>query len=103
MVIENIEYYCENDNVKKILKLLCKKMKYGLATQTSIILYEIGFNNRIIATEMANVLDEQYVVGSRKDILNLLKRDDSVRQNIDDILQKYPSYFYHKFREHIYK
>lgn len=102
-VIENIEYYCENDNVKKILKLLCKKMKYGLATQTSIILYEIGFNNRIIATEMANVLDEQYVVGSRKDILNLLKRDDSVRQNIDDILQKYPSYFYHKFREHIYK
>lgn len=102
-VIENVEYYCENGDIKKILKRLYKRMRYGLVTQTSIILYEKGFNNRIVATEIADVLDEEYVAGSKKEIVNLIKMDSNVRKKIECVLQKYPSYFYSKFNEFVYK
>ena len=98
-VIENVEYYCEDDDLKKLLKRLSKRMKYGLVTQTSITFYEMGFNDRVVATEIADVLDEEYVVGSRKEIVNLIKRDSDVRQKIECILQKYPTYFWFKFQE----
>lgn len=102
-VIENVEYYCENDDIKKMLKRLSKRMRYGLVTQTSIILYEMGFNNRIVATEVADILDEEYVAGSRKEIVNLIKRNSNIRQKIKDVLQNYPTYFCFKFNEIVYE
>lgn len=98
-IIENVDYYCEDGDLKKLLKRLSKRMKYGLITQTSIILYEMGFNDRVVATEIADVLDEEYVAGSRKEIVNLVQRDIDLRQKIECILQKYPTYFHFKFEE----
>lgn len=102
-VIENVEYYCENDDITKLLKRLSKRMRYGLVTQTSIILYEMGFNNRIVATKVADILDEKYVAGSRKEIVNLIKRDSNIRRKIEGVLQNYPTYFSFKFEEIVYE
>ena len=85
------------------LKRLSKRMRYGLVTQTSIILYEMGFNNRIVATKVADILDEKYVAGSRKEIVNLIKRDSNIRRKIEGVLQNYPTYFSFKFEEIVYE
>ena len=98
-VIENVEYYCGDDNSKKLLKRLSKRMRYGLASQTSIVLYEMGFNDRVVATEIAEILDEEYVAGSRKEIVNLMKRDSNIRKKIECKLQQYPTYFFVKYIE----
>lgn len=97
------KYYCENDDITKLLKRLSKRMRYGLVTQTSIILYEMGFNNRIVATKVADILDEKYVAGSRKEIVNLIKRDSNIRRKIEGVLQNYPTYFSFKFEEIVYE
>ena len=74
-------------------------MKYGLPNQTSVILYEMGFNDRIVSMEMADILDEKYQAGSRKEIVMLIKRDEVTREKIQKNLKKYPSYFYQKWME----
>lgn len=102
-VIESAEYYCDNDDICKVLKQLSKRMRYGLANQTSIILYEIGLNDRIVATEVANILDAKYVAGNRKEIVNLIKNDSDIREKIEGTLQKYPTYFGFKFKEIVYE
>lgn len=89
--------------ITKLLKRLSKRMRYGLVTQTSIILYEMGFNNRIVATKVADILDEKYVAGSRKEIVNLIKRDSNIRRKIEGVLQNYPTYFSFKFEEIVYE
>ena len=75
----------------------------NVAVATSIILYEMGFNNRIVATKVADILDEKYVAGSRKEIVNLIKRDSNIRRKIEGVLQNYPTYFSFKFEEIVYE
>lgn len=98
-IIENIKYYCDDKNIENLLKQLSKRMKYGLPNQTSVILYEMGFNDRIVSMEMAEILDEKYQAGSRKEIVMLIKRDEVTREKIQENLKKYPSYFYQKWME----
>ena len=103
-VIENVEYYCENDDITKLLKRLSKRMRYGLVTQTSIILYEMGFNNRICSNKGCRYIGWGYVAGkSRKEIVNLIKRDSNIRRKIEGVLQNYPTYFSFKFEEIVYE
>lgn len=40
-VIENVDYYCADDMLNYLLKLLSNRMRYGLENQTSILLYEM--------------------------------------------------------------
>ena len=49
--------------------------------------------------EMADILDERYQAGSRKEIVMLIKRDEITREKIQENLKKYPSYFYQKWME----
>lgn len=59
--------------------------------------------NRIVATKVADILDEKYVAGSRKEIVNLIKRDSNIRRKIEGVLQNYPTYFSFKFEEIVYE
>lgn len=70
-----------------LLKLFQKQLKYGLPTFEAILIYELGFCDRVIAKELSQIVSpaaEKYEMQ-----LNMLsKKDDIVR-----ILQKYPSYY----------
>lgn len=80
--IEGIEQL--NDN----LNLLQKRIKYGLPTQLAISFYEIGFADRIVAMDLA----QQFHTFSniRR---NLIENIKTQKNDILNVLEKYPEYF----------
>lgn len=65
-------------------------LKHGLASAGSLLYYNIGFSDRVIAQELA----EASPVSFRWEVLPQLRLDqDSIRR----VLEKYPSYFTHTF------
>ena len=84
----------ETDELINRLQLFQKRLKYGLPTEASITLYELGFSDRVIALDLASVLGLS--VGQRNDAIKALK-DNS--DKIIVTLEKYPTYFSERFRE----
>lgn len=74
-------------------------MRYGLVGKTSILLYELGFNDRCIALEVGNMLDEVHQPGSKKELISLIKKYRELDERISLELEKYPSYFFDKWLE----
>ena len=68
------------------LQLFQKKIKYGLPSDIAIIIYELGFSDRVIAQELASLLNHS----NRKAIKKFLV-DNKVE--VLSILNKYPSYY----------
>jgi POLQ-like helicase len=76
------------DSLQTRLGDLQKKLKYGVATIQAAIIYEIGFTDRIIASELATLLD--ITIRSRSGIADaVLRRNEEIR----NFLSIYPSYF----------
>lgn len=98
-VIENIAYLGNNISMNDTLKMLSKRMRYGLAEQTSILLYEMGFNDRGVAVQIGNMLDEEYQPGSKKELMILIRNNTELDERIRLELEKYPSYFCDKWEE----
>lgn len=69
------------------LQLLQKRMKYGLPTQTSIMLYELGFSDRVIAQDIAESLN---LGNAQKNIIKSIKHN---KDKIIELLENYPHYF----------
>lgn len=70
------------------LQLLQKMLKYGLQISASIALYELGFADRTLVSELSsslNLADEQ-----RSDVVRRVRQEPDT---VTAILQKYPSYF----------
>lgn len=89
-IIELVDMLDSEDSEDLIadLQILQKRIKYGLSNIQEIILYEMGFADRCVATELAGFLGDQ--IYYRNDMLV------SLRQNADDVvelLSKYPAYF----------
>ena len=79
-------------NPYNTLNIIQKKIKYGVSTQTAISICEKVFNDRIIATKIAEVLKDEQI--DTDDIIQTLKfYDDEIR----DILSEYPEYFMDRF------
>lgn len=70
------------------LKLFQKRLKFGLPTETTIILYELGFSDRFIAQDLAYSLD--LGANRKEELLNELNRK---RDQINEVVKKYPRYF----------
>ena len=70
------------------LQLLQKRIKYGLPTETTITLYELGFPDRAISQDLAESLNLS--VTQKKDIVYLLRQD---RDRAITVMEKYPSYY----------
>lgn len=67
---------------------LQKKLKYGLSCTTAISIYEIGFQDRVIAQKLATVLGEQSLTE------NQVKAKIKLHEKrLKETLQNYPSYF----------
>jgi hypothetical protein len=80
----------EYEDQLMVLNSLQKRIKYGLENSREVLLYEIGFSDRALVQELAEVTDEPFV--SKLELGKFLTENPSV---FDEVLAKYPSYFEH--------
>lgn len=78
----------ETDELVNKLQLFQKRFKYGLPTQATIAIYELGFSDRTIALDLAFSLD--LVSEQRRDVIKAFK---SNKKKTLAVIEKYPSYF----------
>ena len=76
------------------LQLFQKRLKYGLPTETTVALYELGFSDRVIAQDLAAFLN--LAATQKKDLVKALKRD---RDGARAVMEKYPAYFQERMNE----
>ena len=97
-IIENVDYKCDDVDLINKFKSLSKQMRYGLTDLCSIVIYEMGFNDRVIAGEIASIIQERYLAGNVKEIKNIVKKNKDIRDKIFAYLEEYPSYFEDRVR-----
>jgi hypothetical protein len=76
------------------LQLFQKRLKYGLPTETTVALYELGFSDRVISQDLAASLNLS--VTQRKDVIKALKQN---RDAAITVIKKYPTYFQERINE----
>lgn len=76
------------------LQLFQKRLKYGLPTETTIALYELGFSDRVISQDLAASLN--LAATQKKDLVKALKKD---RDGVMAVMEKYPAYFQERMNE----
>ena len=76
------------------LQLFQKRLKYGLPTETTIALYELGFSDRVISQDLAASLN--LVATKKKGLVKALKQD---RHGARAVTEKYPIYFQDRMNE----
>lgn len=76
------------------LQIFQKRLKYGLPTETTIALYELGFSDRVIAQDLAASLN--LAATQKKDLVKALKKD---RDGANAVMEKYPRYFQERMNE----
>ncbi|ENM5732742.1 DEAD/DEAH box helicase [Vibrio mimicus] len=76
------------------LHVFQKRLKYGLPTETTINLYELGFSDRVIAQDLTTSLSLD--VHQKKNLVKALKKD---RDGARAVMGKYPSYFQERMNE----
>jgi superfamily II DNA/RNA helicase len=91
--IETLDQDGTGDLINR-LQLFQKHLKYGLPTETTIALYELGFSDRVIAQDLAASLN--LTSTQKKDLVKALKRD---RDGARAVMEKYPSYFQERVNE----
>ncbi|WP_044896173.1 DEAD/DEAH box helicase [Bacillus alveayuensis] len=90
-IIELMENFHADKNIEDVvdnLKVLQKRMKYGLSSSLEIILYELGFSDRVVSIELASVIENKILV--KDEVIKEIKQNI---ENIGELLKKYPSYF----------
>jgi hypothetical protein len=91
--IETLEQEGTGDLISR-LQLFQKRLKYGLPTETTIVIYELGFSDRVIAQDLATTLNLS--VTQKKDVIKALKQN---RDAAIAVIEKYPTYFQERMNE----
>ena len=91
--IETLDQDGTGDLINR-LQFFQKRLKYGLPTETTIALYELGFSDRVIAQDLAASLN--LAATQKKDLVKALKKD---RDGARAVMEKYPSYFQERMNE----
>jgi hypothetical protein len=78
----------EEDAVVEQLEILQKRLKYGLKEQRAILLYEVGFADRVIAAELAEVVGPRATTKSR--LLRIMREK---REIVSEALAEFPAYY----------
>lgn len=76
------------------LQLFQKRLKYGLPTETTIALYELGISDRVISQDLSTSLN--LAATQKKDLVKALKQD---RDGALAVMEKYPGYFQERMNE----
>lgn len=76
------------DDLINLLEMFQKKIKYGLPSRKAIIIYELGFSDRVLSIELDQTLDK----------VNIQKHQviKEIKENVEAVkklLENYPSYF----------
>ncbi len=77
------------------LQILQQRIRYGLNSQMEILLYELGFSDRVVSMELSSIFQD--VEPDKERVLRLLEIRWKQDQ-IFEILNKYPSYFSEVYR-----
>jgi superfamily II DNA/RNA helicase len=86
----------EGDGLIDAIRILQKKIKYGLPDQMAIMLYELGFADRVVAIELSTLLID---IPVEKDIVV-----HSLKAKQAEVFQKlnlYPSYFSEVYKNQV--
>jgi POLQ-like helicase len=75
------------DTAVPVLQTLQKRLKYGLPSGPSILLYEAGFSDRPLALDLAELVPE---ISTRSEMRAALREE---RANVEATLTRYPEYF----------
>lgn len=78
-----------NESIREITNFLCQKLRYGLSNKTEILIYELGFSDRVIAKEISRQLG-QISYPSKNKLKEMIRKD---RNELRAKLQNYPAYF----------
>ncbi|HEY0921692.1 DEAD/DEAH box helicase [Rheinheimera pacifica] len=76
------------------LQLFQKRLKYGLPSETTIALYELGFSDRVVAQDLATSVHLRMT--QKKELIKELKIE---RDRAIAVMEKYPSYFLKRMNE----
>ena len=91
--IETIDQDGTEDLINR-LQIFQKRLKYGLPTETTIALYELGFSDRVITQDLAASLN---LAATQK--IDLVKALQKVRDRARAVMEKYPAYFQERMNE----
>ena len=91
--IEMLDQEGSGDLISR-LQLFQKRLKYGLPTETTIALYELGFSDRVIAQDLTESLNLSAT--QKKDVVKALKQN---RDAAIAVIEKYPTYFQERMNE----
>ena len=76
-----------NAEVLQLLRLLQKRLRYGLPDGVPLLVYEAGFADRVVALELAELLPG---LSSRDELRDAMRERDP---DVDELLSTWPSYF----------
>lgn len=76
------------ENLTDLMLSFQRKFKYGLPSVIQIILYELGFSDRVVSQELSAIFPE--VNPTKDSVIRALKAQTNA---VFGILDKYPSYF----------
>jgi len=91
--IETLDQDGTGDVINR-LQLFQKRLKYGLPTETTIALYELGLSDRVVSQDLAASLNLSAT--RKKDLVKALKHN---RDSATGIMDKYPAYFQERMNE----
>ncbi len=75
------------------LQNLLKRLKYGLESPQAIVLYEMGFSDRVVSGQLAGILED---LPADKETIRLALR--SRREQVFRVLDTFPQYFSEVYR-----
>lgn len=82
------------EGLSTILHGLQKRLRYGVPSDLAMSIYELGFSDRVVCQELAEIIYLKFVNGLAN-IVELKGCEGDVRK----ILNKYPAYFTQKYEE----
>ena len=95
-IIKGINFE-ECDDIINLFENLSKRTRYGLASMTDVILYEIGFNDRELVRKISKIIRSSDSESKRKVITRLkFYKDD-----INKVLKKFPSVYDDIFKKQL--
>ena len=81
------------ENLVRMMRSFQKQLKYGLSNQVAITLFELGFSDRIVSTDLGSVFVD--VQPDKEHVILALR---SYREQVFERLNRYPAYFSEVYR-----
>jgi len=89
-VAELLKQYDIPEGILQTISIFQKRLRYGLPSNASVLAYELGFSDRIIAQEVG-----KYILKTNISEINMHSSSKiELTEELKVILSKYPSYFY---------